>query len=160
MGRTKQTNKQIIHITMVQQIPRRAQLKQELLEQADSIFANHWDNSQVVFNDDAKQYTAKSFKDHYGIPVVMTKWHCEGLTAEQWARWEADPSVVADAVQVKMTRTELPDDEGHMARILKMKMPWPISDRSTVTVFYNHTKDDGSKCVFHSSKGNEHIVQA
>lgn len=40
-----------------------------------------------------------------------------------------------------------------------MKMPMMISNRSTLTTFYRHTKEDGTEMVFHSSKGNEALVQ-
>merc|ERR1712110_508043 len=146
--------------TMVQAASRRDQVKQELIGLAEGIFENHWDSAEVKINDQAKQYVAKQFTDTDGIPTVLIKWHCVGLTAEQWARWEADPTEVAAAVNPKMSRTVLPDDDGHQARILKMKMPWPISDRSTVTVIAKHEKADGTKVLVHSSKGNDHICEA
>ena len=41
-----------------------------------------------------------------------------------------------------------------------MKMPMVISNRSTLTTFYSHTKEDGTEVLFHSSKGNEELVTA
>ena len=89
----------------------------------------------------------------------MIKWHCEGLTAEQWALYAADPTVVSSAVNQMLTRIELPDDEGCTVRLLKMKMPMMITNRSTLTTFYRHTKEDGTEIIFHSSQGNEVLNQ-
>ena len=36
-----------------------------------------------------------------------------------------------------------------------MKMPMMITNRSTLTTFYRHTKEDGTEIIFHSSQGNE-----
>ena len=41
-----------------------------------------------------------------------------------------------------------------------MKMPMMVSNRSTLTTFYEHTKEDGTKIIFHSSKGNEALCEA
>jgi len=32
------------------------------------------------------------------MPTLMIKWHCEGLTAKQWALFVEDPTIVASAV--------------------------------------------------------------
>ena len=45
-------------------------------------------------------------------------------------------------------------------RLLKMAMPMLISNRSTLTTFYNHTKEDGTQVIFHSSQGNEELIAA
>ena len=58
-----------------------------------------------------------------------------------------------------MTRIELPDDEGHMTRLLKMKMPMFVSNRSTLTTFYEQAREDGWECKLHSSKGNEALCE-
>ena len=107
-----------------------------------------------------KKYTAKKAEQEDGIPTTIIKWQCDGLTEEQWQAWNADPTVVAAAVNQKLTRIELPDDDGHVVRLLKMQMPVMISNRSTLTCFYRREKEDGTKLLFHSSKGNEELVTA
>ena len=68
--------------------------------------------------------------------------------------------MVAAAINQKLTRVELPDDDGHVVRLLKMKMPMMITNRATMTVFYRKELEDGTKLIFHSSKGNEELVAA
>ena len=60
----------------------------------------------------------------------------------------------------KLTRIELPDVEGHKVNLLKMPMPYPIAGRSTLTIFYPYEKEDETKVVISSSKGNEQLVEA
>ena len=67
---------------------------------------------------------------------------------------------MATAVNNKLTRIELPDDDGHKVRLLKMKMPMMITNRSTLTCFYRREREDGTKLVFHSSRGNEELIAA
>ena len=117
-----------------------------------------WNDAETVIMTLADKYMAKVAQSPEGIPITLIKWRCEGLTEEQWETWRADPTVVAAAINAKLTRIELPDDEGHRVRLLKMKMPMLISDRSTLTTFYEHTKEDGTKVMMHSSKGNEDLV--
>lgn len=78
------------------------------------------------------------------IPTTLIRYKAEGITEEQWNVWKQDPTVVAATLNQKLTRIELPDDEGHRVRLLKMKMPMLISNRSTLTTFYDHTKEDGT----------------
>ena len=59
-----------------------------------------------------------------------------------------------------MQRIELPDDEGHWIRLMKMSMPMFVSNRSTVNCLYRHQKADGTKCITISSRGNDEIAQA
>ena len=66
-------------------------------------------------------------------------------------RWRADPTAVQIACNAKLSREELPDQEGNKAWLLNMQMPMVISNRSIVTVFYNWELEDGTKCVMHSS---------
>ena len=39
-------------------------------------------------------------------------------------------------------------------------MPVMISNRSTLTTFYETTKSDGFEVLFHSSQGNEALIEA
>ena len=103
---------------------------------------------------------AKRYIPEDNIAVALLTYRCDGLTEEIWDKWSQDPTIVAAAVNPKLTRVELPDDEDHKVFLLKMKMPMLISNRSTLTTFYRHTKEDGTKLVFHSSKGNESIIEA
>ena len=41
-----------------------------------------------------------------------------------------------------------------------MAMPMFISNRSTLTTYYEVEKEDGLKVLFHSSMGNEALVAA
>mmetsp|Transcript_21122 Transcript_21122/g.25998 ORF Transcript_21122/g.25998 Transcript_21122/m.25998 type:complete len:142 (-) Transcript_21122:243-668(-) len=122
---------------------------------ADELFAG-WDAAPTVLEDAAKNYTAKQVINETG-GCTLIKYRCDGLTAEQWRQ---DPTAIAIAVNPKLSRTSLPEDEGHKVFHLKMKMPLIISNRSIVTTFYEVDREDGWKAVFHSSKGNEAIQEA
>ena len=52
--------------------------------------------------------------------MTLIKYRADGLTEEQWSKWAADPTVVSVAVNSRLTRIELPDDDGHQVRLLKM----------------------------------------
>ena len=91
---------------------------------------------------------------------MLIKWRCNGLTEEVWDGWVRDPTVVSAACNQRLTRIELADDEGKVVRLLKMKMPMMISNRSTLTIFYRYEKEDGTKVVLHSSRGNEQLIEA
>ena len=41
---------------------------------------------------------AKGFYDGNSIDTVLIKWKCEGLTMEQWATWEEDPTIVSEKI--------------------------------------------------------------
>ena len=84
----------------------------------------------------------------------MIKWRCDGLTEQQWDAYKADPVAVGVIIKAELSCTELPDDEGHKVHLLQMEMPMLFSTRSTITTEYNHTKEDGTHAIFHSSKGN------
>ena len=51
------------------------------------------------------------------------------------------------------------DDEGCQVYLIKTKMPPMISDRSTLTTFYNAQLPDGTNVVMNSSRGNEHLIR-
>ena len=88
----------------------------------------------------------------------MIKYRADGLTLEQLEQWRQDPTNIAVQMNSKLTRELLPDDEGHKVVLLKIKMPMVISNRSTVTCFYEAEKEDGTKIVMSSSQGNESIT--
>ena len=71
-----------------------------------------------------------------------------------------DPPAVVAVINNRMTYEYLEDDQGHKVVHMKMKMPLILSNRSIVTCFYRQSKDDGTKELFHSSKGNEAIAEA
>ena len=88
------------------------------------------------------------------------KYQADGLTEAQWETWRQDPSGMATQINNKMTRTVLPEDDGHKVVLMKMKMPMMITNRSIVSCFYEHQREDGWKVLLHSSQGNDHIVAA
>ena len=59
-----------------------------------------------------------------------------------------------------MSSRRLEDSEGCKVFHIQMKMPMMISNRSIITVFYEHEDDRGYKIVAHSSQGSEQIVAA
>ena len=63
-------------------------------------------------------------------------------------------------MQEKMSVINLADDDGHKVRLVKVKMPMMISNRSTITTMYTEKKEDGTQIVVMSSKGNEAIIAA
>ena len=79
------------------------------MTKAESFLAQ-WDSAETAFEDPAKEYTCKTFKGDDDINVILIKYKCAGLTEEQWGKWAADPTVVAEACNNKLTRIELPDD--------------------------------------------------
>ena len=137
----------------------RAQVKADLLQMADELWAG-WDSYETIIEDTEKNYFAKRVTGEDNIPTTLIKYKAVGITEEQWNVWKQDPTVVAATLNQKLTRIELPDDEGHRVRLLKMKMPMLISNRSTLTTFYDHTKEDGTQIILHSSKGNEALNAA
>ena len=114
----------------------------------------------VILEDASKNYIARQTVSDEGIPCGMIKYRCDGLTLEQWEQWRRDPTHVGTQLNGKLQREFLPDDEGHKVVLLKMKMPLVISNRSIVTCFYEIEKEDGTKIIMHSSRGNEEIVAA
>ena len=110
--------------------------------------------------DPTKNYIARQAISENGTAVTMMKYRADGLTLEQWEQWRQDPTAIACAVNDKVTREILPDDEGHRVIHIKLKMPLVISNRSMITCFYETEKEDGTKVIFHSSRGNEDIVAA
>ena len=138
---------------------RREQVKQELLAKADQLWAA-FETYDVVLEDASKNYIARQTMSEEGIICTMMKYRCDGLTLEQWEQWRQDPTLVATQLNPKLQRELLPDDEGHKVILLKMKTPLVISNRSIITCFYEAEKEDGTKIIFHSSRGNEEIAAA
>ena len=138
---------------------RRAQLQQELMAKADQLWAA-FETYDVVLEDASKNYIARQTVGQEGIACTMIKYRCDGLTLEQWEQWRQDPTLVSTQLNNKLQRELLPDDEGHKVVLLKMKMPLVISNRSIVTCFYEAEKEDGTKIIMHSSRGNEEIAAA
>jgi len=143
---------------MVEASSDRAHIKQSLLTMAANLFAQ-FDNFETVVNHEDKHYIAKQFFED-GSGCTMIKYRADGLTEEEWNRWRDDPTAVTLQLNSNASRVLLPDDHGHKIVQLKMKMPLMISNRSIVTCFYDHETEDGWKMKFHSSQGNEHIVEA
>ena len=94
-----------------------------------------------------------------GIPIVMTKWRCEDLTEEHLAPYLDDPTITYAAINHKLTRIELPDDDGCRVRLLKIQMPMFISTRSNLLTLYKYSKEDGTQIIIHSSQGNEALIE-
>ena len=137
----------------------REQIKASLLAEADRLLSL-WDTTAEVISDEPEiGHYARRVIEEDNIPCMLIKWHCEGLTAETWARWQEDPTVIAAAINDKLTRVELPDVDGLKVRLLKMKMPMIISNRATLTTFYRHTREDGTEVLLHSSQGNEALIE-
>ena len=137
----------------------RGQIKAELDAKAAAYWANY-DSYDTVFEDAAKNYVAKQTWDENGIAVTMIKYQADDVTVEMMDRWRADPTAVQVACNAKLSREELPDQEGHKAWLLNMQMPMVISNRSIITVFYNWDLEDGTKCIMHSSQGNEALAES
>ena len=123
--------------------PSREQLHQALIAKADGFWATY-DSCDVTFEEKDKNYEARQTFDESGLAVTMIKYRAEGLTEDDMKRWQADPTAVQMACNPRITREALPDVEGKKAWHLNMSMPIMISNRSLVTVFYEHTRDDGT----------------
>ena len=118
-----------------------------------------WDAAPVIVDEPAKNYVAKqSIVD--GVACTLIRYRADGLDLNTWERWRQDPTAIAVETNEKLTREVLADDDGHKCVHLFMKMPMMISNRSIVSCFYECEREDGWKALFHSSKGNDHIVAA
>ena len=113
----------------------RAQIQQELLAKADALFAT-WDTAPTVFEDASRNYVAKQVIQSNNQGVTLIKYRADGLTLEEWERWRQDPTAIGCAVNPKVTRTVLPEVDGHKCVHVKMKMPVLISNRSIISTFY------------------------
>ena len=54
---------------------------------ADEFWAG-WDNYEVAIDEPENKYFSKTVTGDDGIKVVLIRYDCDGLTAEQWSRWE------------------------------------------------------------------------
>ena len=81
-----------------------------MLELSEEILLD-WDSYETVIEWPDINYTAKMSTYDDQIPVTVIKWHCEGLTEAQMDQWKQDPSLTAAAVNPKLTRVALPDDD-------------------------------------------------
>ena len=145
---------------MVQAIGgRRAQLKQEMLAEAEALWAG-FDSYETITEDSTKNYIAKRVQCTDGVTAILSKYRADGFTEELLEQWRADPSSIGPQLNPKLTRTVLPEDEGHQVVLVQIKMPMMISNRSTVSCFYEHEREDGFKLKMNSSRGNEEIIAA
>ena len=144
---------------MVQADSSRDQIKASLNEKADAYWANY-DTYDTVFEDAEKNYVAKQTWDENGIAVTMIKYSATDVTPEMMEKWRADPIATQMACNPNLSREELPDQEGNKCWHMMMQMPMMISNRSIVTVFYQWELEDGTKCVMHSSLGNDAIAES
>ena len=123
---------------------------------ADELLSG-WDAAPVILEVPERNYIAKqSIVD--GVGCTLIKYRADGLTLEEWERWRQDPTGIGCAVNDRLTREVLADDEGRKVVHLMMKMPLVISNRSIITCIYEQEREDGWKTLFHSSQGNEEIV--
>ena len=144
---------------MVNAAGRREQIKAELLAQAEQLMAG-FDTYDTVEEDASKNYVAKQLTSQDGNNITLIKYRADGLTEEQLEQLTRDPTAVSAAMNSKLTRVVLPEDEGHKVFLMKMKMPMVISNRSIVTCYYEAQKDDGTRIIMNSSRGNEEIQAA
>ena len=54
------------------------------------------------------------------LATTLIKFRCDGLTLEQWEEWRKDPIAIGTAVNDKLSRENLEDDEGH--KVVHMRM--------------------------------------
>ena len=90
----------------------------------------------------------------------MVKYRAEGLTEEMFARWTSDPFAVGPQMNHKLTRENLPDEDGHKLVQMRLKMPSLIANRTLICCVYRYTElHNQRKVIITSSQGNEHIVK-
>ena len=68
---------------MVQATNDREAIKQELLAQADTLFAS-FDTMETVLEDASKNYLAKQHIGDDNTAVTLVKYRADGLTEEMW----------------------------------------------------------------------------
>ena len=112
-------------------------------------FWDRWDDAKIIAEIPERNYVAKQLIDN-GLPVTMVKFRADGLTEEIFSRWSDDPFSIGPAMNNKLTRENLPDDEGYKVVHMKMKMPMMISNRSMISCIYN-TRSGLKKVIIHSS---------
>lgn len=61
------------------------------MEKALSYF-DDMDQYKVVFEDKARNYTARQAFDENNNVVTIIDWYVPGFTEEHWDRWAASPS--------------------------------------------------------------------
>ena len=60
----------------------------------------------------------------------------------------------------RLTVVDCPDYEGKRCLITTIKMPFVLSDRSFVSLYYSIEKPDGSWVLISSSQGTDSVVEA
>ena len=139
--------------------PRRSQIKQELLTKAKN-YLNNFDSYSLAYEDPSRNYVARQAFEN-GLAVTIIKYRCDGLTEEHWQRWIEDPIGIQEAMNNRLTSTQLADDDGHKVFHLHMKMPMMITNRSLITCMYEHEDAvTGFRSYLHSSQGCEAIIQS
>ena len=131
----------------------------ELAGLANQFWAQ-WDTAKPLLELEDIDYVAKQFIDK-GVPVTMVKYRVVGLTEELFSRWTSDPFALGPQMNSKLTRVDLPDDEGHKLVHMRLKMPSLIANRSMICCTYRYTQlNDNRKVIITSSHGNDEIVKA
>ena len=121
---------------------------------AEGYLAN-WDSANYEVLLEENGCVAKRTYDADGLPVVISKWKCDGLTMEHLKPVMEDFEKSASQMASRITLTELEPDQGHKMFHAQIDMPMFVSNRSFVSCQYKGETADGFTYRMSSSKGNE-----
>ena len=77
--------------------PSRQQIKENLLKQADEMFAA-WDTHETVLEEAEKNFIAKQTFNDEGNAITLVKWRCDGATMEQMKPYIEDPTQIGTVI--------------------------------------------------------------
>ena len=83
-----------------------------------------------------------------------------GLTLDHFRRYYENLVEVMPKFDERLSVVDCPDFEGKRCLIQHIKMPFMLSDRSFVSLYYSMDKPDGSLVLISSSQGTEAVVAA
>ena len=122
---------------MVQADNHRESIRASLVAKAEGYCAE-WENIEEVLVDEPEiNYMAKRFYNDDGIPVVMCKYRCEGMTLEHLAPFLENPEQIAETLhEGKVKHTMLDDHQGCKIAHMQFIMPMFFTNRSIISCKY------------------------
>lgn len=140
----------------------RAVILAELLALGQELLAN-MPSYKLMAQDPAREHEARKtyLPGRKDVPVTCVRLRADGFTMEHVARFYGDFDNTLPVLVPEMALTPLCVDEGAATRWLRLKLPKPLTPRTTISSSYKiYNPDDGSFIWLVSSKGNEEIYKA
>ena len=89
----------------------------------------------------------------------MGQWHAAQVPIEKWAAFFNDYVTHMGKLNPDLKFAVLEQENGRDIVHLKRKLPWPMSDRSMITVFYRKQCEDGSFYFGYTTKPCADLAQ-